>query len=199
MKIGTYSYEEYLHLVKSFHGNLAPGLIIGGFMVDEALHKLPKGEFFDSICETRVCLPDAVQILTPCTIGNGWLKVFNYGKFALTLYEKYSGEGVRVYLDSAKLDNWPEIKGWFLKLTPKAEQNKDRLFQEIKDAGKGILGVQPVQIQPELLGKKKKQGAIGICPLCGEAYPLRDGASCLPCKGESPYVQNNILKASCGT
>lgn len=30
IKIGTYSYDEYVQLVKSFHGNMAPGLIIGG-------------------------------------------------------------------------------------------------------------------------------------------------------------------------
>ena len=90
MNICTYSYEEYLHLVKSFHGNLAPGLLIGGFMVDLAMKHLPEGEFFDAVCETPVCLPDAVQILTPCTIGNGWLSIVPFGKFAVTLYEKYT-------------------------------------------------------------------------------------------------------------
>ncbi len=45
MKIGTYSYDEYVHLVKSFHGSLAPGLIIGGFIVDLAQKNLPEGEF----------------------------------------------------------------------------------------------------------------------------------------------------------
>ena len=62
-----------------------------------------RGCLFDAICETRNCLPDAVQLLTPCTIGNGWLKVVNVGRFALTLYDKYQGEGVRVYLDPAKV------------------------------------------------------------------------------------------------
>ncbi|MCX5844063.1 MAG: formylmethanofuran dehydrogenase subunit E family protein [Deltaproteobacteria bacterium] len=116
MNIGSYSYEEYLHLVKSFHGNLAPGLIIGGFMVDLALKELPEGELFDAMCETPVCLPDAVQILTPCTIGNGWLKIVNFGRFALALYEKNEGQGIRVYMDSARLEPWPEIKSWFFKL-----------------------------------------------------------------------------------
>lgn len=105
MNICTYSFEEYLHLVKSFHGHLAPGLIIGGFMVDLAMKNLPEGEFFDAVCETPVCLPDAVQVLTPCTIGNGWLSIVHFGRFAVTLYEKYTGAGVRVYLDTEKLNN----------------------------------------------------------------------------------------------
>jgi formylmethanofuran dehydrogenase subunit E len=103
MKIGSYSYDEYVHLVKSFHGSLAPGLVIGGFIVDLALKNLPEGEFFDAICETSVCLPDAVQLLTPCTIGNGWMKIFDTGRFAVTLYEKESGEGVRVYLETSDM------------------------------------------------------------------------------------------------
>ena len=48
MKIGTYSYEEYVQAVKSFHGTLAPGLLLGGFMVDLALKNVPEGDFFDS-------------------------------------------------------------------------------------------------------------------------------------------------------
>lgn len=111
MNICTYSYEEYLQLVKSFHGTLAPGLLIGGFMVDLAMKHLPEGELFDAVCETPVCLPDAVQILTPCTIGNGWLSIVPFGKFAVTLYEKYSGKGVRVFLDTKKLEVWPEVRG----------------------------------------------------------------------------------------
>ncbi len=106
MNIGTYSYEEYQQLVVSFHGAAAPGLLIGGFMVDLAQKNIPDGEFFDAICETPVCLPDAVQLLTPCTIGNGWLTILNFGKFAVSLYDKKSGSGIRVYLDMEKLKNW---------------------------------------------------------------------------------------------
>jgi hypothetical protein len=133
MNICTYSYEEYLHLVKSFHGTLAPGLLIGGFMVDLAMKHLPEGEFFDAVCETPVCLPDAVQILTPCTIGNGWLSVVSFGKFAITLYEKYGGRGVRVYLDTGKLNQWPEIRDWYLKKKKKNEQNSELLFARMRD------------------------------------------------------------------
>lgn len=186
MNICTYSYEEYLHLVQSFHGNLAPGLIIGGFMVDLAMKHLPEGEFFDAVCETPVCLPDAVQILTPCTIGNGWLSVVPFGKFAVTLYEKYTGHGVRVYLDTEKLNNWPEIHDWYLKKKKKSEQNLDVLLAQIKEAGHRLLGIQSVQVNPEKV-RRKKMGPVAVCPVCNEAYPTKDGEKCRSCQGETPY------------
>ena len=196
MNICTYSYEEYLHLVKSFHGNLAPGLIIGGFIVDLAMKNLPEGEFFDAVCETPVCLPDAVQILTPCTIGNGWLSIVNFGRFAVTLYEKYSGKGVRVYLDTKKLEEWPEVRDWYLKKKKKNEQDKELLMAQIKEAGHKLLSVQRVQVEPEKV-RRKKMGSVGICPVCGEAYPSKDGEKCRNCQGETPYTEvSKIDKAS---
>lgn len=190
MKIGNYSYEEYLHLVKSFHGSLAPGLIIGGFMVDLGLRSLPEGEFFDTICETPVCLPDSVQLLTPCTIGNGWLTVLPFGRFAITFFEKYGGEGVRVYLDLEKMEAYPEIKSWFFKLKTKNEQDVDRLLEEIQKAGENILSVQRVRVQPESI-QRKELGAVAKCPRCGEAYPVHHGEICRACQGESPYLDSS--------
>jgi formylmethanofuran dehydrogenase subunit E len=186
MNIGTYSYEEYLHLIKSFHGSLAPGLIIGGFMVDLALRNLPEGEFFDALCETRVCLPDAVQILTPCTVGNGWMKIFDTGRFALTLYEKSTGTGVRVYLDTEKLKPWTQIDSWYFKRVPKHQQDLEALVGEIRVAAESILSLQRVCVKPEFL-VKRRLGPTAVCPSCGEAYPLRDGSACLACQGQSPY------------
>ncbi len=188
MNIGSYSYEEYVHLVKSFHGNLAPGLLVGGFIVDLALKRLPDGEFFDAICETPVCLPDAVQLLTPCTIGNGWLKILDFGRFAATLYEKKGGRGVRVYLDMEKLKAWPEVHQWYLKLKPKKEQDLQRLIEQIKEAGHRLLGIQGVLVEPQKL-RREKLGPVTPCPHCGEAYPLGHGDRCRGCQGESPYLE----------
>lgn len=192
MKIGTYSYEEYAQLVTSFHGNLAPGLLIGGFMVDLAQKNLPDGEFFDSICETETCLPDAVQLLTPCTVGNGWLTVFNFGKFAVTLYEKKNGEGVRVYLDMEKLKKWPEVNSWFLKLKTKKEQDHDLLMSQIKEAGHSMFTLQRVRVEPGKV-QRKKGGPSAICPACGESYPAKDGDRCRSCSGGSPYTSISAL------
>jgi len=188
MHIGSYTYEEYVNLIKSFHGSVAPGMIIGGFMVDLALKNLPEGEFFDAICETRSCLPDAIQLLTPCTIGNGWLTVENLGRYALTVYEKYGGQGVRVWVDSAKIENWPEIKSWFFKLKPKDQQDSHELYAQIEQAGAALCSMAPVKVRSRLI-KKKGKGPIVTCPVCREAYPENHGERCLACQGNSPYEQ----------
>lgn len=187
MNIGPYSFDEYIHLVKSFHGHVAPGMIIGGVMVDMALRNTPEGDFFDALCETESCLPDAVQLLTPCTVGNGWLRIVNVGRYAVTLYEKYGGEGIRVYLDSSKLEAWPGIKEWFFKLRLKREQDSTALYRQIRDAGTNLYSLQNVRVQPQFLEKRSK-GGITICPLCGEAYPSKDGEVCRACRNQRLYT-----------
>ena len=187
MENNFFDIEDYLHRVKSFHGHVAPGVVIGGFMVHLARTKIPEGVLFDAISETPACVPDAVQMLTPCTIGNGWLKIINLGRFALSLYDKHHGNGIRVFLDTGKLGKWPEIKAWFFKLKSKKEQSHEDILSQIKKAGVEICGVCPVQIKPEFL-KKRDKGKIAVCPSCAEAYPLRDGNICLACQGSSPYL-----------
>ncbi len=193
MKIRSYTYEEYIDMVKSFHGYAAPGMVIGGFMVDLAYQHLPKEGLFDSVSETPACLPDAIQLLTPCTIGNGWLRVIDTGRFALILYEKTQGEGIRVFLDPARLPAWPEIKSWYLKLKPKKEQDFQLLIEQIKQAGSSIYGVQRVKVKPQLITGKKHRNEFTICPSCGESYPVDDGEICRGCAGASPCTVSETL------
>jgi formylmethanofuran dehydrogenase subunit E len=182
-----HSIEEYIAMIEKFHGHLAPGLLIGGFMVDLAQRNRPDGEFFDYLCETSVCLPDAIQILTPCTYGNGWLKVVPIGRFALAMFEKQGGKGVRVHLDMERLKQYGEIHSWFMKLKPKKEQDKGALIAQILEAGDAILGATAVQVAPGLVGKQKT-GPNAICPSCGEAYPAKDGGTCRACAGTVLYA-----------
>jgi formylmethanofuran dehydrogenase subunit E len=185
-RIGLYTREEFLNRVSSFHGYAAPGVIIGGIMLTIATEQIPKGVSFDVICETSSCLPDAVHLLTPCTVGNGRLKIINLGRFALILYDKSQGNGVRIYLDPKKLGGWGEIQTWLLKLKAKREQDAERLQEQIWRAGRDIYTLHPVLVKSQYLAKHTK-GTIGICSVCGEAYPVKDGAICLGCQGESPY------------
>jgi len=101
------SLEVFLDEIKRFHGIVSPGLVLGGFLVDWAQELVGVEVEADAIVETHRCLPDAVQIFTPCTIGNGWLKVLNWDKFALSLYDKRKLLGYRVWLDLEKAKMFP--------------------------------------------------------------------------------------------
>ncbi len=185
--IGPYTFQEFKDKAAAFHGYPAPGLLIGGYMVEAARSRLPEGTLFEAVVETKKCLPDAVQLLTLCSIGNQWMKILNLGRYALALFDKYTGEGFRVHVDADKLDDWPEIKGWFLKLVPKKEQDTDKLFAEIELAGDAICTVQRVTVAGRLLGHAH-MSRIEPCPICREPYPTNDGAICRGCQGEAPYV-----------
>ncbi|WP_054029567.1 FmdE family protein [Desulfatitalea tepidiphila] len=183
----THCFDAFMERITAFHGYPAPGLVIGGKMVDLALSAMPSGCLFDAIAETGHCLPDAIQMLTPCTAGNGWLKVMDLGRFALALYDKYSGIGVRVFIHTHKVAAWKEIDSWFFKRKPKAEQDSGALLREIRQAGEKILQMETIRVQPRLM-VKDSVGTRGICPQCGESYPLKHGSACRACQGLSPYT-----------
>ncbi|MCR5815117.1 MAG: trehalose-binding protein [Desulfovibrio sp.] len=195
MDIGSYSFTEFRKLAENFHGYAAPGLLIGAYMVELAKSQIPPGTLFEAVVETDKCLPDAVQLLTLCSTGNKRLKICSLGRYALALFDKYNGKGVRVSLDAAKLRQWPEISGWFFKLKPKAEQNSQELEREIERAGDSLCRVQKVTVQPHLVGHSHME-AIVLCPVCGEAYPAEDGPVCRGCQGEAPYLQMETQLAS---
>jgi len=98
MNIGPYTFAEFKERAAAFHGYPAPGLLLGGYMVAMAQRALPEGTLFEAVVESKKCLPDAVQLLTLCSTGNNWMKVINLGRYALSLFDKYSGKGFRVPL-----------------------------------------------------------------------------------------------------
>jgi formylmethanofuran dehydrogenase subunit E len=187
-QVSTEEFDRLLERVRSFHGYPAPGVVLGFFMVEAAKDAMPEGVLYDALVETGWCLPDAVQMLTPCTIGNGWLRVRNFGIYAVSLFNKRTGEGVRVRLDPSRLDAYPNIQTWLLKLKPKKDQNTPALLEEIRLAGASVSTCTPIQVRPEHMEKRSK-GAIATCPLCGDAYPVVHGKLCRPCRGESPFAE----------
>lgn len=94
-------------------------------------------------------------MLTPCTVGNGWLRIFNFGIYALSLYDKFTGQGVRVRLDVDKLERWPHTRIWLLKEKPKSEQEPDLLRAEMAASAADMLSISKVQIRP---GTSEAQG-----------------------------------------
>lgn len=187
MNIGPYTFAEFKERAAAFHGYPAPGLLLGGYMVAMAQRALPEGTLFEAVVESKKCLPDAVQLLTLCSAGNNWMKVLNLGRYAVSLFDKFTGHGFRVHVDLTKLEACPEIRAWFLKTKPKCEQDTDKLFAELEEAGDSILTMTPVRIRSKYLGHAH-MGEIGPCPRCGEAYPVEDGILCRGCQGEAPYT-----------
>lgn len=187
MNIGAYTFLQFKEIAEKFHGYAAPGLLIGGYMVELGKGLLPDGTLFETVVETSKCLPDAVQLLTLCSTGNKRLHVRDLGLYAVSLYDKKTGVGVRVSIDPARLYSFPEIRGWFMKEKPKQAQDINELEREIEAAGHSICKVQRVRMGKEFLGHEH-MGAVGVCPRCGEAYPLEQGALCLGCQGQAPYV-----------
>jgi len=177
--------EEFFEVIESFHGFTAPGLVLGAFMVDLAKSLIGEGVEADTIVETRHCLPDAIQIFTPCTIGNGWMKIMDWDKFALTLYDRHTLNGYRVRFDLEKAKAFPDLYNWYMRLVPKKDLPISVLLDVLFKAGHSVLSYQAVKVTRNYQRAKKK--TINICPGCGEAYPASQGAMCLACQGSGYY------------
>lgn len=194
MKFGELTYDDYTQKIEAFHGTVAPGILLGGFMVNLAMENLPKEGFYDVICETKTCLPDAIQLLTPCSIGNGWLKVLDHGRYAAVFYDKYTGIGIRITIDKTELEKWGEIHTWFLKLKPKHDQDSELLFAQMQAAGTSLFTMAPAKVHSNYL-KKEKMGKTTTCPICHETYPAKHGSICRGCASDLPYdlIQTNDM------
>jgi hypothetical protein len=64
MTICSYAFEDYVEKVRSFHGFAAPGVIIGGFMVDLAIcprcnevYPAADGPFCLGCADGNICVP----------------------------------------------------------------------------------------------------------------------------------------------
>lgn len=176
----------------SFHTVTAPGLFIGVFMVDYALELLNarQGEKLYAITETYKCIPDPVQVMAGCTFGNHRLRVVPIGKFALTMNrpsEKKVIDGVRVYVDVAKLKKFPVINAWYTHSPDfKSSDMIYPLIDEILVAGRRILSYQRVKVNVSL----KESWKSVSCLSCGEMVPevtLEDG-HCRGCGSMSYYT-----------
>jgi formylmethanofuran dehydrogenase subunit E len=177
--------DECLRIIENFHGWKAPGLVLGLFMVDRARERIGANVEADAIVETCHCLPDAVQLFTPCTVGNGWLKILDWDKFALTLYDRRELCGVRVWLDLAKTRQFPHLYSWFMRRVSKKELPLEVLLDTILAAGDSVLS--SLEINVTRFYQRQKKGETSVCPSCGEAYAAKLGVVCSACRGGGYY------------
>ena len=107
--------QESIKKICKFHGNPAPGVYIGAYMVDLALELLDNNyKKLNAISETNVCLSDAIQVMTGCTIGNKYLWLYDFGLYAMTLYDRDSKKGFRISINYQNIDDsTPTLKKFF--------------------------------------------------------------------------------------
>ena len=179
--------DDFLHRAEDLHGHLSPGVVAGGFMVDAALKAYQPGEFLNVVVETVVCLPDAVQILTPCTLGNGFMQVLDWGKFAVTFYDREQLTGVRTWLQPEAVKANQIIASWYLRPPDGGKVAKEVVIRELLGCGHELVRSAPVKLKAALKSTEKVPTA--VCPGCGETYPLRQGERCYACQGQGYYLR----------
>jgi formylmethanofuran dehydrogenase subunit E len=160
-------------------------------MVDTAIRELGATPYLHVVTETVVCLPDSVQLLTPCTVGNGLLKVLDWGKFALTSYDGKTLRGVRIWLNRDSLTAYPLIQRWYEKF---AHSNDKPLFEhltaEILDAGQEIFTYRPIRLHRAF--ERPEDLPTSPCPTCGESYVLHFGSKCPACQNQAYYLFSDL-------
>lgn len=179
-------FDQFVFDMEDFHGARAPGIIVGALMLDTVLENVAESPDLVFAVETLTCLPDAVQVLTSCTIGNGRLKVYDWGKFALSAYNRQLMRGLRTWIVPEAVARWPIIDGWFNRSRRVGDPPEfDDLVNAFFGARSELIGVRDVRIvsdDPALENKKT-----GICEQCGESYNLKCGPVCSACQGMAYY------------
>lgn len=176
----------------------APGIPIGVAMVNLAFEKLGKVDKLGAIAEVKACLSDAIQALTGCTVGNKYLIIYNeIGRYALTLFDRKSGDGIRVFVDLNKIDaeTMPETFKFFRRQRPpevqydmkaRAESAKE-IVNELTAADWQILSWEKIRVNNY---RKEKILPARICKKCGESFLSNedeDSKLCLVCSGKLAY------------
>jgi formylmethanofuran dehydrogenase subunit E len=177
--------DVFLLSLEHFHGDQTPGLIMGAIMVDWAFELLGIDSDPKAVVESRNFLPDAVQLLTPCTVGNGRLITLDWHKAALSLFDRRRMAGYRVWLDLKKTRSSAILYAWQMHLPLPPGISSDHVISDILQAGRAVLSCRAVPITRDFTAPS--EDAMCVCPRCDEAYPVSQGGQCRACQGESYY------------
>ncbi len=193
-------FERITEEIFRFHTKRAPGIPIAVAMVDLARELLgPVKGRLNVIAESQACLSDVVQVMTGCTIGNRYLKILkDLGRYALTMFDRETGVGVRVYVDFRKIDpsRTPELHKFFLRERGEAverggearEASGRLIMAEFASIKRDLFGSQRVRVlqtgKPPMLPAR-------VCPSCHESFLQRDSqhGQCDVCSGLTRYFE----------
>ena len=146
-----------------------------------------QGKRLLAIVETDGCGADGVAVATDCVVGRRTLRVFDFGKVAVTLVDTLSGRAVRV----APAHRARMLAAHYAPAAPEPWQSYLQAYQVMPDHE--LLQVQPVALNRSLAEILSKPGQRVVCQRCGEEIMnerevLLDGeVLCRGCAGEAYY------------
>ena len=152
--------DQYLEKAEAYHGHICSGQVLGIRMALLGLKLLglrPEDNLRDLVIflETDRCVADAVYVVTGITVGRRRVKMFAYGKTAMSFLDLKSGRAFRVWVKTS--DRPPHD-------APKAEQTA---FWE-RYIDKEIFGWREVKIELPDGDLPGPPVSVKVCQNCGE-------------------------------
>lgn len=160
-----------LEFAEKFHGHRSPGLVLGMRMVEliyKRMGESPKGKKIFGIAETKMCLPDALQISAGTTTGNKNLIVHDYGKLALSIVLRENGEGYRISLKKEAINASERIKKFLLREGKLSHEERDKLIEDFINLDERYFKIEKIKVA---IPPRDEQLEITECPQCGELQP----------------------------
>lgn len=185
------TFEEYVSLAGK-EGSPRSGIVLGLRM---ALHGLRKLKLDDPqqvhdhlivVVETDRCLPDAMELVTGCRLGNRRLRFEDMGKMAATLFDFTAGRAIRLAARE-------EANQRALELFPQLEKEEalEKAYRVLPDEVLFATQFVEVELAPEDLPGNRPPRV--LCAGCGESIGLgkqivKQGKFlCRSCAGQSYY------------
>jgi formylmethanofuran dehydrogenase subunit E len=191
----TDQFDPDLRDAIQFHGHLCPGLALGYRVAKAALRELkadrPHDEELAAIVENDSCAADAIQFITGCTFGKGNLIFRDHGKHVYTLFNRKTGQGVRISEDYRGFEQdqrFQELKKRQEAGENVAEEKRSLMMEKagaiLKADEREIFSVLPITSPPP---EEARIRASVRCSQCGEKFMesrgrVRNGKIvCIPC------------------
>ncbi len=183
--------------IVDFHGGWDPGILFGARLAQAALKAMNRRKGDKDlfvISENSRCHLDSIQWVTGCTLGGRKLIVKDFGKTALSLIDRNTGKGVRVYL---KRGCPPEEFGSRLHKGLSREEAREIVremaFKLLSEDLDSFIGVQQITLAEPAPPAPFPATERTVCSACGER--VMDGLisgpegqqKCRNCAGKSYY------------
>jgi len=175
-------------------GETRSGIILGIRMALRALQELGIEDIDQErrrlvvFVELDRCLPDAIQLVTGCRLGNRTLKLCNFGKMAATFVDLRTNRAIRITALESMHQRGAEL--------PSASEKEEMLRREYRTrSDEELFRYEWVRVNllPEDLPEARR--ARVLCAECGEWIGLgreilrADRTLCRSCAGEGYYVR----------